>query len=307
MRSNFKAVPNQIGRREALRLTARTALAAAGTVVIGRCKGTTTPDPEPPPPDPVEVRVRFYNHTQGYLGEKAYTGQAGTPLTVSVADCPDTTTVHPNRLAVREAVSNGWLGKLVEYSRTGQLLYANFPSRDSQYDAFLMNKINGADYDLIDNHPSGYGGRTFHSPNASWFRDDIDCGGPEEPLREAMRQISEALIFPWAKYMGFTEIYSPADLIVGYRCFADPPGSLYRGYANSFQAWANPTACQDQGHSFLLVFLEQIFKHLTGCLFAFEVAPTGLLTYQYITDGSAINAVGRDLLAYVPVMDSRNA
>lgn len=296
-----------IRRREALRLAGKAGLAAAGAVVLGRCKGATTPDPEPPPVS-VSVLVRFYNHTQGYIGEKVYSGLSDSPLAIRVDDCPDTRTVDSSRLAVREAAKGGWLGKHVEFSRTGQLSRAKFPKQDMEYDAFLMNITNGADYDLIDNHPSGYGGRTFHSPNATWWRDDDPgCDGPDEIPREAIRQIGEILVFPWARYMAFTEVTTPPNFFIGYLCPAEPPGNSYRGYAHSFAGWANPAVCRDQGHPLLRVFLEQIFKHLTGCLFAYEVAPAGMLTYEYITDESSLNTVGKDLLAYVPVKDTRNA
>jgi hypothetical protein len=307
MISGISPKNDRIRRRDALRLAGQAGLAAAGSMLLGRCKGSTTPDPEPPPVA-VDVLVKFYNHTQGYLGEKVYSGQSGSPLVIKVADCPDINTVDPNRLAVRETANGGWLGKYVEYSKTGQLTAAKFPKKVAIYDAFMMNITNGADYDLIDYHPSGYGGRTFHSPNATWLRDDDEgCEGPDDIPREAMRQIGEALIFPWARYMAFTEVTTPPDFFTGYLCPPNPPANTYRGYAHSFAGWVNPAVCKDQGHPLLRVFLEQIFKHLTGCLFAHEVAPVGMLTYQYMTDESSINAVGKDLLAYVPAKDVRNA
>lgn len=304
----------KLSRRDLLALMGKAGIAGTGAVMLGNCKGspTTPPPPPPPPPPPVRsnVLVRFFNHTQGYLGEKTYSGMSESPLEIKVSDCPDTSTVDSSRIAVRKAANGGWLGSLIELSRTGKLNVARFPREDAAYDAFLMNTTNGADYDLIDNNPSSYHGKLFHSPNSTWWREDIYCFGPDEMPREAMRQIKESLLFPWAKYMDFREVpmdpMAPAgDFFVGYVCPREYPGSSLRGHAHDMGAWVNLNVCQNEGHPLIRVFLEQIFKHITGCTQG-EVAPGSMLTYQYITNDVTINVVGKDLLAYVPVKDIQN-
>jgi hypothetical protein len=257
--------------------------------------------------------VKFFNHTQGYLGEKIYEGMSESPFEIKVSDCPDTRTIDPNRIAVREAINGGWIGRKIGYSSGGKVANISIPRGNVAYDAFLMNTANGADYGLIDNHVSRYAGEMFHTPNARWWREDISGGGPEEAPREAMAQIKAALAFPWAKYMDFTEVprdpYKPAgDFFVGWNIPDELPSSGWRGFTHEFGVWVNPDLCQTQGHPLFRVFLEFIFRHCTGCRgYTGEVAPVGSLTYQYISDDGGLNNIGRDLLAYVPVKSKYSA
>lgn len=290
-----------LSRRELLRLLGQAGTTAAGIAILGTCKGTpTSPGPEPPKPVHSTVLVRFYNHTQGYLGEKTYNGTSDSLLPVKAGDCPDVSTVDMNRIAVREAAEGGWLGRRIEYSSTGQLKSTKFPTQDSEYDAFLMNKTNGADYGLIEDNDG-----LPHSPNATWDREDWYATGPDEIPHEAIRQIREVLVFPWAKYLELTEL--PPDIrgnfYVGYRVAPDAPE--FRGSWGESAAWVNPEVCGDDVLR-LRVFIEMITGHLISKM-GFGYNSTVPPTYEYITDNNGINEIGKDLLACSIVRDRRHA
>lgn len=296
-------VDKKISRRELLRLIGKGGVAAAGITILGNCKGgPTTPDPQPPPPPPVRsnVLVKFYNHTQGYLGERTYSGMSDQTLEIKVSDCPNTSTVNPNLIAVRQAITNGWLGDYVEFSWTGKLNFAKFPRQDSEYNAFLMNNTNGADYDVLESGAHYLG--LLHSPNATWDRENYDATGPDEIPHEAMRQIKETLIFPWAKYMDFRELqpYVRGDFWVGFAQGPDPTARLRGGFSEG-NAWVNPFVCTT-GTLQLRVLLESIFGHITMCYNPGQAA----VTYEYITDDNGINPIGKDLLAYSLVRDRKS-
>jgi len=294
MISGIKPNGKRIGRRDALRLTGQAGLAAAGTVLLGRCKGSTTPDPEPPPLA-VDVLVRFYNHTQGYIGEKVYSGLSGSPLAIKVSDCPDISTVNPHLIAVREPINNGWLGRYIEYSWTGELFSTKYPKQNAEYAAFLMNSTHGTDYIILDSGTYYLG--LLHGINATWDREDYDATGPDEIPREAMRQIKETLALPWIKYMDFTELspYVRGDFWVGYAPGSNPELNLRGGFSEGC-AWANPLVCATDVMK-LRVFIEQIFGHITMSYISGSTGgPTA--TYDRITDDNGINLTGRELLTY---------
>jgi hypothetical protein len=282
-------------RREILGLAGKVSIASAGAILLGGCKGTTTPEPPPPPPPPpvpVSVLVRFYNHTQGYLGEKIYDGMSDSPLEVRVSDCPDTSTVDLNLIALRTPIKNSWPGAYREFSKTGKLNKTIFPrENNTEYAAFLMNNTNGADYRIFDN-ATYYRGLYGHGPNATWDREDHDAPpGPDEIPHEAMRQIKDSLILPWVKYMDFTELQPDirGDFWVGY---GDSGSNMLGGFSD-ICAFVDSRRATDNIIR-LRVFIESIVGHITMCYDPGRAA----IKYNYITDDNGINAIGIDLLAY---------
>lgn len=295
---------NKISRRELMALLAKAGVAATGITLLGNCKSPTTPEqpPELPPPVAVSVLVRFYNHTQGYLGEKVFEGMSDSPLEVKISDCPYIGTVEPNRIAVREAAHGSWLGKLIEFSLGERLETAKFPKQNMEYDAFLMNKGNGTNYEIL--HSGRYYLGLQHSPNATWDREDHDATGPDEVPHEAMRQVRETLQYPWAKYMEFTELPPNVrgDFWVGYAS-GPGPSDLDEGGFSELCAWINPAAPIFRGDvnnvMKLRLFIEKICGHIT---LSYD-NQGAMATYGYITDNNGINQIGKDLLAYSVVRD----
>jgi hypothetical protein len=292
--------PAGLTRREFLGLAGKAGLVSGSVLLLGDCKSSpTSPPPPPPPPPPVHsnVLVRFYNHTQGYIGDRTYDGMSGSLLPIKASDCPDISTVNSDRIAVREAANGGWLGKLIEFSINGQLNSAKFPRQDMTYDAFLMNKTNGADYSLID-----YNTGLLHSPNATWDREDVDATGNDAIPHEAMRQIKEALTVSWAKYMDFRELqpYVRGDFWVGYAP-GPYPASNPRGSWSEICAWVNPQIIHDEITQ-LRVFVEMICGHII-IKETFASNYVNPPTYEYITNNNGLNEIGRDILACSVVKD----
>ncbi len=305
MGASGSRLDDRLSRRELLRQLGRGGLAAAGLVAMARCKGSTTPQPPEPPPPAVRVNVlaKFFNHTQGHIGDREYSGLSDSPLVIKISDCPDISTVDPNRFAVREAAHGGWLGRLVEFSASGQLSLAKYPGQDMEYDIFLLNKTNNADYSLIEHNDGLYRGQT---PAATWDREDHDASGPDEIPHEAMRQISQALTFPWAKYMEFTELqpFVRGDFWVGYLIpYGIDYAMSFRGLWSEIGASVNPEICADDILR-LRVFIEMIIGHIVMKM-NFASNYTTPPSYEYLTDNKGISLVGRDILACSVVKDRR--
>ena len=295
----------RLTRRDLLRRLGRGGLAAAGLAALAGCRGSSTPDtPEPPPSVKVRVLAHFYNHTQGYIGDREYSGMSGSLLPIRIADSPEVSSVDPSRFSVRSASKGGWLGTRIEFSTTGQLNTALFPGQDAEYDVFLMNKTNGADYSLIDGNSGLVAGQT---PIGTWDREDHWASGPDEIPHEAMRQINQALAFPWAKYMEFTELAPNVrgDIWVGYMIPESDPGATFRGAWSEGNAWVNPEVCPGDILK-LRVFIEMIIGHIVSKEgFASNYASTP--SYEYLTDPNGITPLGRDLLACAAVKEKKSA
>lgn len=296
----------RLTRRQLLGQLGRGGLAAAGLAALGGCKGATAPDtPEPPPPSVrVNVLAHFFNHTQGFIGDREYVGMSGTPLSIKIVDCPAVSSVDPSRFAVREAAKGGWLGKFVAFSKSGELTATKFPSQDMEYDVFLLNRTNGADYSLIDDNDGLYMGQT---PKTTWDREDWDATGPDEIPHEAMRQIGQALTVPWAKYMEFTELapFARGDFWVGYCIpYSNEFAMGYRGAYGELNAWVNPEVCADDVLR-LRVFIEMIIGRLV-LKYRFASNFVSPPAYEYLTDVHGISPLGRDILACSIVKDRKH-
>ncbi len=130
-----------------------TGLLLASLITGINCKKDTpfTPDPKPPGPDP-EINLNFtvYNHTQGQLGNFAIPDvEEGTWHKISTNYIRnkgiDLSTVESRRMAIRRPN----FGELL-YTTTGQELSIRAPSTKTDYDIFLFNNTNGADYNEMD-------------------------------------------------------------------------------------------------------------------------------------------------------------
>ena len=146
-----KKEPDKTSRRSFLKKSVYTlgSILLAGYIGLTpiACKKTPfTPEPPPTPPHQVIVKVDFYNHTQGIIGEKTYSGMSSQPgLIIKVNDCPNTSTVDSKRIAVRQEGQGGGLGKLINFSRTGET-NTSFPEENTTtYQAYLMTITNPYD------------------------------------------------------------------------------------------------------------------------------------------------------------------
>ena len=191
------------------------------------------------PPGPVTVNATFYNHTQGVISEKTYSGISGQPLVIKISDIY-ASDVDSKRIAVRNAGSGSSLGALVGFSRNGEV-NTTYPSSNSDFDVFLMNANAGANYQLIDNWVDKRGGILLCPPDAKWSRQDLDGKtGPEAPINTVIGDLNYALNYPWKKYGSLTQVSSGGNIGVGY------------GYCNGWvgmhsATWAgvNPNFCKD--------------------------------------------------------------
>ena len=231
-------------------------LAGYMTLAGMNCKSNPTTPDLPVPPHQITVKVDFYNHTQGIIGEKTYTGMSSQPgLIIRVNDCPNTSTIDPHRIAVRQESQTRGLGKLIMFSRTGET-NTNFPEENTTYRAYLMNNTNNTDYNLIDEKEGG--GQIAFSPNCTWNREDRDgYTGKKSIITSAVSQLNNAINYSWAKYGSLNKVGSNGDFGIGYGYCND-----YIGWHTGSWAGANPNNCFNEAQQ-LKVFLAEIFELTT--------------------------------------------
>jgi hypothetical protein len=281
------------------------AISTLGSIVLAGyigagigCKSPVEPEPpQPPTPTSVTVRATFFNHTQGPIGEKTYSGISGQSLVIKVSDVY-ASNVDSQRIAVREAGSSSGLGKFVGFSRNSEVS-TTYPKQSMDYDVFLMNTSAGADYQLIDNWIDKGAGILQFNPSASWRREDKDGKtGPEEPINIVISALSDAINYSWRKYGSLTKVTSGANFGVGYGYC-----SGYPGIHSSSWAGINPDICIGDFNK-LIVFNEEVFELLTN-----TDDLDGDTTFRVICDmrTGRFNLIGRDLLAYVYVKDSKSS
>jgi hypothetical protein len=291
----------RLTRRELLKMLgySATGLALGGSILgSSACKGGSPNEP-PPPPAEVTVRATFFNHTQGPIGEKLYTGISGQPLVIITSDI-SAGNVDQSRIAVREA-SSGFLGKLVGFSRSGEV-QTNFPSHNGDYHAFLMNlgPTTSNDYAKVDEWIDKEAGRLAFSPAAKWHREDKDgYTGPEEPINDAFFDLNSAIKYSWANYGSDDKVASGGDFGVGY--YNDGRGNF--GEHTPTWAGVNPERCGNDILK-LKIFLEELFEIIT---LVDDLG--GHNTYETITNPATghLNEIGGDLFAYVHVKDDKTA
>lgn len=276
---------NRISRREFFKKAGTAAGAAAiGSIpLINACKGgSTTPTT---PSQKVSVKIQFYNHTQGPQVEKTYEGMSGSYFTVKISEL-GIAGVTSTRIAVRQAGNTETMGSLIKFSLTEDVSL-KYPEKNESWEAYLMNSANGTSYDLIDRMGEGWG--SLVGPrNRQWHREDIDATGPEEPLLEAVRQLNEALNYPWKKYGSFIKTDN-VDLGIGY---CGNPHYYRIDYVDIDPASWNTSIDK------LMGFISAIFRFAT--LTGFPNNP-----YYLICDQSTgnFNTIGKELMAYVYVRD----
>lgn len=274
-----------------------------GYVLINSsCKDTpTTPKPPPTTPKDVVVNAYFRNHTQGGNYEKKYYGKSGEELIIKVSDVnvPNT---DSKRIAVRKAANGGYLGELIGFSRNKEVK-TTYPNQGMSYDVFLMNigpTTKSEHYQKIDDWVGKGGGTLEFQPNMEWHREDKHGKtGPEGPINDAIRDLSNAVNYSWAKYGSLTKVGSGGNFGVGY---ADlPPG--WGGDHTS--DWAGVDYALKSDDIRLKLFLAEIFELITRTKDIYD----GERTYPLITDPITghLNEIGRDLFAYVFVKDTKTA
>ncbi|MCX6567834.1 MAG: hypothetical protein NT147_02130 [Candidatus Aminicenantes bacterium] len=292
---------NRITRRKFLEQAARAAGGAAlGSLPIiqARCKGTT--ESEPPPAQDVTVSIKFYNHTQGELGEKSYSGKSGQPFGVSI-DSLGYSGVDTRRIAVRKAAARDTMGALVGFSRTGTIAL-QYPVGDESWEAYLMNAGAQQQYQYIDEDVDlGWGwGALKHPRNLVWHRGDEDRTGPDEPIFEAIRQLGSALDYPWKVYGSYPQ--GAGGVAVGYaHLTGTDQGPAYWLLNDSF-IWVDPERAPTDIDK-LKWFIDAIFGYSTAVFSLDGGGSAG--RNQTICDQATgnLNAIGQDLLAYVYVKD----
>jgi hypothetical protein len=294
-------VKNRITRRRFLEQAARAAGGAAlGSLPLiqARCKGTTEPEPPPPPARDVTISIKFYNHTQGELGEKSYSGKSGQPFGVSIGSL-GYSGVDTGRIAVRKAATRDAMGALVGFSRTGTVAL-QYPATDESWEAYLMNAGPQQEYqyidDWVDYENLGWGALK-HPRNLAWIRGDSDAVGPDEPILEAFRQLGNALDYPWKVYGSYPQ---RTGVEVGYaHLLGSQQGPTYFLLNDTF-IWVDPEKAPTDIDK-LKWFIDAIFGYSTA-VFGLPGNVDRNLTICDQATGN-LNAIGRDLLAYVYVKD----
>ena len=137
----------------------------------------------------------------------------------------------------------------------------------------------------------------LYSPDAKWHREDQDGKtGPEAPIDDAMNQLNNALSYSWKKYGSFNKVSSGGNFGVGYS-YCDG----WSGLHSSTWAGGNPDLTPEYWMK-LKVFLEEIFELQTQT--DDLGGKTTNLTICDLATGN-LNLIGRDLLAYIYVKDSK--
>jgi len=172
-------------RREFLEYAGKGLAGLAGIGMGMKCKNNPTtpdiPDPKPPGPEPkINLNFTVYNHTQGQLGNFAMEDvDEGTWHKISMdyikSKGINLSTVEPRRMAIRKPNFRELVNKT-----TGQELSVRAPSTTTDYDIFLLNNGNGADYNEMDNQGANMrGGRhDFKTYRSDWAGSSIpEIGG----------------------------------------------------------------------------------------------------------------------------------
>jgi hypothetical protein len=277
----------RIKRREFL----ETAIKAAGAAALGaapvfqsRCKGG--PDGAR---DSVTVNITFFNHTQGELGQRTYSGLSGDGLTIRIGDL-GFGGVDGRRIALRKAAGPSQMGSLVKFSNIGAVS-AVLPSNNENWEAYLMNA--GSDYALVDDQQTTTS-RVF-ARDLTWRREDVGTTGPDEPILEAVRQLQGALDHPWKKYGAFRQD-AGGLLSVGYRIQDEP---AFIGSYGDYFIRVSPEIC-DTFELRLKYFIQSFFRFST-----YSGGLGSLEAHSVICNQATgnLNSQGRDFLAYIYVKD----
>jgi len=291
-----KIKEGKLNRRDFLKLTGKGAGLTTLFFLLNTqgCKSPNSPNVPngPTTPTTVKVKANIYNHTQGYIGEKTYTGTSGALLPLKANEITSTNT-DPDRITARYATTEGNLGTIIGASQIGTVNWS-YPNQDTTIEIFLMNSSNNAPYEEMDKYTNVGLGKLIYNPNVKWRREDQGSyTGPAEPANNAIMQMHNALQFPWARYGSITKPLNTRDANfgVGYgNC-----NGLQR-YNTGSWAGVNPNLVNDNIQR-QRMFIEGIFELITGAGDFFGT-PMG----SHVSNASGtLNAVGRDLFTYVHV------
>lgn len=232
-----------------------------------------------------------YNHTQGFLKRFEKKTFKGETIKLSI-DQFDIEGVDERRIVVRE----GRMWRRVAYSRLGECEFVA-PETDSYYSIYLMNASNNADYRAVDIRVGLYEGNLQFPRIMKWLRDDRDgYEGPDGPLMEAIQDLDDALLYPWARYGQFRKVSTKREshFSVGYGYCEDEYGIHSLNWAG-----VNPKHSKDDKFT-RETFLEEIFELVTGTENIGEKDSVSLIADPRT---GFLSAAGKDLLAYIFVKD----
>jgi len=291
----------KLKRREFIQRSGKIIGGIAGTAVLGSlpminsgCKSATGPDEH----KNVTVTLKYYNHTQGPLGEKTYTSNGALDFTISIASL-GYRGIDSQRIAVRKSAEWGTMGNCIGFSKTGQITL-EYPASDEVWEVYLMNAGNNANYSLHDlwcdlGQSTGrlrYG-RVVHCQR----EDRGGIIGPSEPILEALRQINdEILSHTWKRY-GSLDFSDPAFFGIGYGVGSGLPGHP--------DAWE---VLYEKGEPTWIRVDPAIIQAYKDRLNCFSLGLFSILTKTSEIDISdpaigGFSPQGRDILAYAFVKD----
>lgn len=166
-------------------------------------------------PKPVNVTLEFdvYNSTKGKQSSFKENVQERKKITIRIdkLGVPD---VDLRRIVVRERHRDGKIGKLVTFSRTGEVAL-KVPDSDASYDIFLVNNSNKVNYDCLDH-------KKVKMVNNKRFvkviRRDFGQVGPDGILRNIFKQLNKALNPFGIAYGGlnYDRGFTSGDMSAGY-------------------------------------------------------------------------------------------
>ncbi len=217
------------------------------------------------------LQFTVYNHTRGQIGSFSKTARAGAPVTLRIAEM-GVTGVNPNRIFLRNAHQGDRIGEYVAYtpclgwpaeacsqygnaSKTPGELTFQAPSTNTQYDVFLLNALDGTEYDCVEggfvpnmsHWPVGYlhsfaGLRRAAAGEVLGGYTAID--GPEEGFRAAAAAFSDGLNPFGIKYGSLAFVGTGQADVAGAYVDSLPPGDVGMGGPNMFWILLNAAGRQ---------------------------------------------------------------
>ena len=259
------------------------------------CKKKTPFEPETPEPS-VQVTLSFkiYNHTQGLIKNYTKKATAGEGAYIRISEL-EVSGVDDKRIVIREEN----FGEFVEFSRLSEAAFIA-PQADKNYDIYLMNASNGADYNIIDEWvDKGKGLGILRFPrNITYHREDRDgYTGSQGIIDDAVLELNRAIQYSWVQYGSITEVAGGGDFGVGY-------GYCNNWLGDSTDVWVgvNPDKCKRHNIKEARVFISEIYELVTRT----DDLGGGLNSFEYITDVAGnLKPFAKDLIAYVFVKDEK--
>ncbi|MCX6551137.1 MAG: IPT/TIG domain-containing protein [Acidobacteria bacterium] len=255
------------------------------------------------------MTFNVYDHTEGLLGAFTQSAQSGTSVTISISDLVvselrsartaqgalPATDVDASRIAVRQQAANGLIGSFVGFSTAGTVTVTAPYSSTAGYDVFLMNTRNGADYSLADTASLAFGRDLTVSRGA----DMGGASGPDSAIDNLVTALGSALANNGMKYGRVTRAAADGQIIVTY---AQPNAGACATYTRSRGTlYLNPDTCAAVPVNLSGVMLENGFELVTGLRDISGTDSSAVVDW----DTLRLTKMGRDLLAYIYVKDSK--